>query len=82
MKTTIINGIEINLANFPGNNGAGGICRNTGCAFNYITITPNGTVTFKEDAEAGSEVLGKLGVEFKSEADLINFINAEFPACK
>ena len=73
-----INNVEINKANFPGNNGAGGHTRNTGIGFNFVTITPTGAVTFREDAEADSEFLGKLGVEFADESALMEFIATEF----
>lgn len=80
MKTNItkINGIEINLNNFPGDDGTGlNHCRNTR-GLSYVTLTFKGFVTYRDDAEADGEHCGELGKEFKSEQELLDFIAAEF----
>lgn len=82
MTTNIkcINGVEINQANFPGDDGTGLNVTRRVRGFGIVTITANGVVFYDEDASHNNsaERCGKLGEDFKSEADLLTFIAENF----
>lgn len=73
-----INGVKISLTNFPGNDGTDRNITRRVRGYGIVTITDLGFVTYKADAQADSEICGKLGEEFKSESELLAFIGEEF----
>jgi hypothetical protein len=77
MKT--INGIQIDDENnFPGEDGTGMNVTRRVNGYGIVTVTATGYVTYRESAEADSEICGRLGEHFKNEAELMDFIKNEF----
>lgn len=82
--TITINGVELTKSNFPHDDGTGrNHIRKTGDfggTFGFVKVTFKGAVFYSEHAEEPGELLGKLGQEFTSEAELLAFIKEEFEA--
>lgn len=81
--TRVINGVQISMANFPDTDGTEtNACRRIGLSTEFITITPSGFVSYRDGAEADAEELGRLGLHWNSESELLAFIDGEFAAAR
>jgi len=74
-----INNIQIDdELNFPGDDGSGRNITRRVNGFGIVTITDMGYVTYKAEAGGDQEICGRLGENFKSEAELLSYISEEF----